>query len=524
MVGVASIAASYLKFSAKDEKEVFRPPSRSLWVEDFLKKSNPFWPDHGVASVLVNVGQCGLGSPLAASSQTFTCIFFYGCPRDGDQDLLEFAKGAVVEEGWVYGADLTEQLARLTGQRGDVVKGQLICWPKQLVFQGKLRGADQFWGYHPSSTSQNCVGRTVAWVVCRDGGSKQAYFYYQASSSMSSERSTQPRALVLYYNDVYQFPLPSGHRFPMEKYRVVRERLQQLLTEQAHFYVSPFASREDLCTTHHPEYVKRFLEGTLSEKEIRWIGFPWSQKGVKRALSSTGGTIAAALVAASAEMLERNCGLVPLSTNPQMTGQVAGGTHHAFADRGEGFCVFSDIACAINVVRRDFPALKYFVIVDLDVHQGNGNAVLFQDDPDVFTFSMHCTKNIFSEKQHSDLDVEVPAGTEDEEYLRLLAIYMPVLLLPKPDLIFFQAGVDSSREDRIGKLKLTRDGLRRRNQLVYSAALDAGVRVVVTMGGGYPKTTEPESTSFQEVIGAHQDVYTDAVSAIEQWKSKNQSR
>jgi acetoin utilization deacetylase AcuC-like enzyme len=165
---------------------------------------------------------------------------------------------------------------------------------------------------------------------------------------------------------------------------------------------------------------------------------------------------------------------------------IAGGTHHAFYDYGEGFCVFSDIAVAANLALLEYPNIvRKIVIIDLDVHQGNGNAVLFKDDSRVFTFSMHCKENYFSKKQSSDVDVELDAGTTDEEYLLKLQAWLPYLTKTlQPDLIFYQAGVDISGKDRLGRLSITRDGLRRRNRMVYKAAKRHGVRIVTTMGGG----------------------------------------
>lgn len=318
---------------------------------------------------------------------------------------------------------------------------------------------------------------------------------------------TLARPLGLYYNDVFEFQLPAGHRFPMEKYRVVREALQAALPD-ASFAVSPHATIEDLTTTHAADYVDRFVRGELSEKENRRIGFPWTHQGVARALTSTGGTVAAAVDLARAR---RDGG------PPFVTGQTAGGTHHAYYDRGEGFCVFSDIAVAANVLLRDYgDVVKRIVIVDLDVHQGNGNARLFRDEPRVFTFSMHAADNIFSTKERSDLDHELPANAGDDAYLNALKTYLPLLQNLDADFCFFQAGVDVSEHDRLGKLRVTRRGLQKRNDLVFSAFRRRRVPVCVTMGGGYPRDLDETSVAFRNIIDAHCDVYLAAAKSAMQ--------
>uniref|UniRef100_A0A7S1U809 Histone deacetylase domain-containing protein n=1 Tax=Phaeomonas parva TaxID=124430 RepID=A0A7S1U809_9STRA len=307
---------------------------------------------------------------------------------------------------------------------------------------------------------------------------------------------------LYFYNDVYEFPLPEGHRFPMEKYRLVRRKLQHTLVPGglAAFDVSPLASREDLVTTHCPAYVDRFLTGELTPGENRCIGFPWSEAGVDRAVSSTGGTVAAARA-----VLEDG--------GPRFAGQVAGGTHHAFYDYGEGFCVFSDIAVAANCALREHAAwLRRVLVVDLDVHQGNGNAVLFADDPAVFTYSAQCEQNLFSKREASDVDVWVPSGAGDDAYLGMLRETLPAVFeRVRPQLVFFQAGVDGLDADRLGRLGLSREGLRQRNDLVYDLVLGGkDTRLVVTLGGGYPKDLSTSSRPFHDIVDAHADVYVQA--------------
>ncbi|CEM01890.1 unnamed protein product [Vitrella brassicaformis CCMP3155] len=339
-----------------------------------------------------------------------------------------------------------------------------------------------------------------------------------------------PAYLSLYYNDLFEVTLPPDHKFPMAKYREVRLRLQRLLGRTtntntdsrdqgnavwASFAPSPLASIEDLHTTHCPSYVRAFCEGSLDPMQYRRIGFPRGHESVNRALSSVGGTVAATRDVCLALRRQRK-GQEP--TRPLFAGHIAGGTHHAFRDRGEGFCAFSDIAVAANVALRDYAdVIERILIVDLDVHQGNGNAVLFQDQSNVFTLSVHCTANYFSPKEASHVDIEVPEGTGDGAYLSLLAKTLPDIVREfRPDLIFYQSGVDCLKTDRFGKLSLSRGGLQTRNRLVYEMAMTdkhTPVPVVVTMGGGYPRDLEVESRSYQEVVSAHADVYVGAAIA-----------
>lgn len=260
------------------------------------------------------------------------------------------------------------------------------------------------------------------------------------------------------------------------------------------------------------------MRGDQTERELRNVGFPWSMDGVRRSLSSTGGTVAAAKAVCEAVRVRRqqsNVGDDESQTSPKSliwAAHVAGGTHHAFFDRGEGFCVFSDIAVAANVVRRLYPDVlsSRMLILDLDVHQGNGNAVLFQGRPDVITFSLHCEANYFSPKEQSDLDIELPAGCTDETYLSTLQHWLRQIKRHHDthafDLVFFQAGVDVLEEDRLGRMSLTQQGVRRRNQMVFDFCRDLNVPLVITMGGGYPRNEE----SWQPILQAHANVYIQA--------------
>jgi acetoin utilization deacetylase AcuC-like enzyme len=314
------------------------------------------------------------------------------------------------------------------------------------------------------------------------------------------------RGPVFYYNDVYRVDLPDNHRFPMGKYEAVRVSLERELQEQAVFRVSPLASAAELTTTHTAEYVRRVLGDELTPSELRRIGFPGGRQSIDRALSSVGGTVAAARALFEAE-------------GQMVTAHIAGGTHHAFADRGEGYCVFSDIAVAANCILREQPSrVRRVLIVDLDVHQGNGNAALFANRPDVFTFSMHCAGNYFSAVEQSDLDVEVPIGATDEQYMAQLdGVLDSVFHQSEPSLVFFQAGVDALARDRFGKLSLSRAGLRRRNEAVFERCAKWDVPLVATMGGGYPRNLESASGDAFQVVQAHMDVYRGVVLTHQRW-------
>jgi len=255
------------------------------------------------------------------------------------------------------------------------------------------------------------------------------------------------------------------------------------------------ATAEELEACHCREYVQRYLNNEFSVLENRRVGFPWSEASVARSLSSVGGTLAATRA-------------VFQSDRVAFAGHLAGGTHHAFADRGEGYCVFNDIAVAASVALREQPACERILIIDLDVHQGNGSAVIFKDEARVFTFSLHCQDNLFSKREESDLDVELPPGSGDTAYLQALRHHLPLLLQQvQPQLTFFQAGVDPHESDAIGKFKLSSAGLKRRNHFVFEMVAAHQSRLVVTMGGGYPRDLDVRSKPFFDVVQAHMDVY-----------------
>ena len=275
--------------------------------------------------------------------------------------------------------------------------------------------------------------------------------------------------LRLYYCDHYPIPLPQGHKFPIEKYAMLRG----LLAADGGYDLipAPFATSADIELAHDPDYVQSILHGTVEDRVMRRIGFPWSPELVRRTLASVGGTLAAARDA-------MQCGL---------GGNLAGGTHHAFRHQGSGFCVFNDLAIAILALRREALAARA-VVIDLDVHQGDGTAAIFENDRDVLTISLHGEHNFPFRKQRSRIDVALPDGTADREYLYHLEQVLPEMISFGPEVVFYQAGVDGLAADRLGRLALTHDGLRDRDVLVRRAA--AGIPLVVTLGGGYASPIE----------------------------------
>jgi acetoin utilization deacetylase AcuC-like enzyme len=274
----------------------------------------------------------------------------------------------------------------------------------------------------------------------------------------------------LFYCDQHEIPLPAGHRFPMRKYPLLREALAAsgaFLMEEA-----PMAAAGTVSLAHDAEYVRNFVEGALDERMMRRIGFPWSPYLVRRTLASVGGTLGA-----SRDALAAGFG-----------GNLAGGTHHAFRGEGSGFCVFNDIAVAIHDLRRGGVART--AVLDLDVHQGDGTARIFEHDAAVLTVSLHGRNNFPFRKQQSQIDVDLADGTGDEEYLEALAGVLPRVLEFRPELVFYQSGVDALAEDRMGRLALTHDGLRRRDRMVMETVRSAGIPLAVTLGGGYAEPIE----------------------------------
>lgn len=276
---------------------------------------------------------------------------------------------------------------------------------------------------------------------------------------------------VVYHPD-YVTPLPPEHRFPMPKFGMIYQLLLNeglIISDQVHQPV--IASSQLLEQVHTPDYIQAFCSGSLDRKAQRRIGLPWSENLVKRTRMAVGGTVLTAHLALQ----------YGLACN------TAGGTHHAFPDFGSGFCIFNDLAVAARTVLAAGLVNK-ILIVDLDVHQGDGTAVVFQNDPAVFTFSIHCEKNFPFRKQRSDLDIGLPEDTGDDLYLQTLATHLPDLLARvRPDLVLYDAGVDPHQADRLGKLRLTDDGLYQRDQFVLETCLSQGYPIATVVGGGYAK-------------------------------------
>jgi acetoin utilization deacetylase AcuC-like enzyme len=285
----------------------------------------------------------------------------------------------------------------------------------------------------------------------------------------------------LYYCDHHQIPLPPGHRFPIRKYEMVRRLLAE--SERFELVEAPLAERKDIELAHDSDFVDQFLSGTLPPDAMRRIGFPWSEGLVRRTLGSVGATLAA-----SEEALRTG-----------WAGSTSGGTHHAFRAMGSGFCVFNDLAVAICRLRASGRVCRAAVI-DLDVHQGDGTAEIFQGNEDVLTASVHCRVNFPFRKQQSDIDVELEVGTGDGEYLRVLDRLLPQVIDFQPEIIFYQAGVDGLATDALGKLLLTEEGLRERDHRVMATAAVHGVPLVVTLGGGY-------SVPIELTARAHANTY-----------------
>lgn len=276
--------------------------------------------------------------------------------------------------------------------------------------------------------------------------------------------------LHLWSSARYVVPLPPGHRFPIEKYGLLRDRvLAEGLVPPERMHEPVRAPPADLLLAHTPDYVARLTEGRLTSDEERRIGLPWSPHLVERSYRAVGGTCEAAGAA-----LEHGVAM-----------NLAGGTHHAFADRGEGFCVFNDVAVAIRSLQRD-GRIARAAVIDLDVHQGNGTHAIFDGDASVFTFSMHGGRNFPFHKHPGTLDIELADGTGDTEYLALLSTALPrVLSTSRPDLVLYLAGADPHEGDRLGRLAMTFEGLARRDAMVLEACRDVGIPVAIVIAGGY---------------------------------------
>lgn len=294
--------------------------------------------------------------------------------------------------------------------------------------------------------------------------------------------------LQIAFSPIYEYPLPKGHRFPMDKYSLIPQQLiyEGTVQEKQFFQPDPI-SEEIILLTHSAKYWEDLKNQTLSEKEIRAIGFPMTPLLVERGRHIAAGTL--------------QC--VEYAVKQGISMNAAGGTHHAFKEKGEGFCVFNDIAIAANYLIHS-NKFNNILIVDLDVHQGNGSASIFNGQGQVFTFSMHGAKNYPFRKEASHLDIGLPDGTEDDAYLKILFNILPrVIDQHRPELIFYQAGVDILTTDRLGRLSVSREGCRKRDKYVMEICKKNKIPLVVTMGGGY-------SPQLSHIIEAHANTFRTA--------------
>jgi acetoin utilization deacetylase AcuC-like enzyme len=280
--------------------------------------------------------------------------------------------------------------------------------------------------------------------------------------------------MKVFHCDQFTYPLPAGHRFPAAKYAGLRERVQKELVPPCELVVPDAAADEELLRVHRSEYLAEVIAGTLTDREVRRIGLPWSPELVERSRRSVGGTIAAC----------RGALIDGIAVN------LSGGTHHAFPDHGAGYCIFNDVAVAVRTMQAEGRARR-IAVVDCDVHQGDGTAAIFAGDSSVFTFSIHGAKNFPLHKERSDLDVELPDGTPDGEYLDALEIGLErSLALACADLAIYLAGADPYRGDTLGRLALSKDGLAARDRLVFDQCRGVGLPVAIVMGGGYAKNIQ----------------------------------
>ena len=281
--------------------------------------------------------------------------------------------------------------------------------------------------------------------------------------------------MKVFYCDHFVLPLPPEHRFPMAKYRLLRAQVTASgLISEDDLEVPPAATDAELLRAHQPGYLQRVTTGTLDRQEVRRIGFPWSPQLVERSRRSVGGTLAACRRA----------------LQDGRAVNLAGGTHHAFADHGEGFCVLNDAAVAARALQAE-GRVRRVMVIDCDVHQGNGTAAIFAQDPTVFTFSIHGRKNYPFRKQRSDLDVELEDGTLDGEYLQLLDEGLERALSSFPaELAIYLAGADPFHDDRLGRLSLSQQGLAMRDEVVFGHCQRRGLPVAVAMAGGYARRVE----------------------------------
>ena len=276
-----------------------------------------------------------------------------------------------------------------------------------------------------------------------------------------------------FYTDHFVLPLPAGHRFPMEKYSRLRDLVSKL--SDLELVEAPSATDTQILYAHDPSYLIKVIEGKLSPQEQREIGFPWSAQMVERSRRSAGATVAAAKTA----------------LKEGIAANLAGGTHHAYRDTGSGFCVFNDSAIAARTLQKEVSQHLKIAVIDLDVHQGNGTASILQNDPSIFTLSMHGENNFPFKKEESDLDVGLADGCNDESYLQSLSASLDQLDARfKANCLIFLAGADPHEDDRLGRLSISKNGMRLRDEMVFEYALGRQLPIAFSMAGGYGKEIE----------------------------------
>ena len=318
-----------------------------------------------------------------------------------------------------------------------------------------------------------------------------------------------------FHADAFVLPLPAGHPFPMDKYRLLRDAVVASLPA-VRIEEAPTASDGELALAHAPDYVAAVAEGTLTAAQQREIGFPWSERMAARARRSVGATFAAARAA----------------LREGVAANLAGGTHHAYRDKGSGYCVFNDVAVAARLmqaeagrVRRGASPVLPVLVVDLDVHQGNGTAAIFQGDASVFTLSLHGDKNFPFRKEASDLDVALPDGCTDADYLAALDTALAAALAgvaqrhdgALPGLAFYVAGADAHEGDRLGRLKLTYEGMAERDRRVFAALRERGIPVAVAMAGGYGR-------DIATTVAVHRRTLAEALASWQAWQRGQPNR
>jgi len=275
-----------------------------------------------------------------------------------------------------------------------------------------------------------------------------------------------------FYSDLFDFPLPEGHRFPKQKYSLLRRKItEEDLIPQQDLLIPNAATDDEILLVHTPEYFEKVKTGKLNDKEIRRLGLPWSPQLVQRAIRTTGGTIEACRAA----------------LNDGIAINLSGGTHHAFADHAEGFCLLNDVAIAARVLQFE-KLVQRIVIIDCDVHQGNGTASIFSGESTVFTFSMHGEKNFPLRKEKSNLDIALKDNTEDDTYLDALIFgAQHALEYSKAEMAIYVSGADAYVDDQLGRLSLSKSGLAQRDHIIYNKCQKAGLPIAVVMAGGYAR-------------------------------------